>query len=66
MKIWFTYALGGGLVSNFLLADAMHFLPAWVSSAGAGFFLGVCAPIVVGTLKMVASRWRPPQVGGGA
>jgi hypothetical protein len=58
LKIWLTYAFGGGLVANFLLTDAMHLLPPGISSGGAGFFLGVCAPIVVGTLKVIARKWN--------
>jgi hypothetical protein len=65
LKIWFTYALGGGLVSNFLLGDAMHFFPAWATSAGVGFALGVCAPVVVIGLKAAAKKWQS-KFGGGA
>jgi hypothetical protein len=61
---WIAYAICGGLTANYLGADAMHFMPSWVSEGGAGFVVGGSALVIVRAIKGLINSWRP-QLGGG-
>jgi hypothetical protein len=65
LRIWIAYTIGGGLVANYLGSDASRLFPSF-TELGLGFGLGVAAPVVVGAIKAMAAKWRPPQPGGGA
>lgn len=60
---WIVYALAGGLTANYFTAEAMHFLPAWITEGGAGFIVGGSALVIVRTVKGAINSWRP-QLGG--
>jgi hypothetical protein len=62
---WIAYAVCGGLTANYLSADAMHFMPSWVSEGGAGFIVGGTALVIVRALKGIINSWKPPLLGGG-